>query len=61
MLDHFAAAGGTFIATADVYSKGVKEEFVGRWLGNRADAERFIVATKGLLLSFLRTTVLCIP
>jgi aryl-alcohol dehydrogenase-like predicted oxidoreductase len=32
IMDRFAAAGGNFIDTADVYSRGVSEEIVGRWL-----------------------------
>lgn len=45
MLDHFVAAGGNFIDTADVYTRGVSEEIVGRWLqGKRRDD--FVIATK---------------
>ncbi len=45
MLNHFVEAGGNFIDTADVYSQGVSEEIVGRWLkGKRRDD--FIIATK---------------
>jgi aryl-alcohol dehydrogenase-like predicted oxidoreductase len=53
VLDAFAAAGGNFIDTADIYSNwspgnpgGVSEEIIGRWMkarGNRAD---LIIATK---------------
>ena len=32
MLDRFAAVGGNFIDTADVYSRGISEEILGRWL-----------------------------
>ncbi len=32
ILDAFVEAGGTFLDTADVYSKGVSEEIIGRWL-----------------------------
>jgi aryl-alcohol dehydrogenase-like predicted oxidoreductase len=32
MLDAFVDAGGTFIDTANVYSQGVSEEILGRWL-----------------------------
>jgi hypothetical protein len=32
ILDRFVDAGGTFIDTADVYSAGVSEEIIGRWL-----------------------------
>lgn len=48
-LDVFVEAGGTFIDTADVYSAGVSEEIVGRWLGSRPRdvADRVVLATKG--------------
>jgi aryl-alcohol dehydrogenase-like predicted oxidoreductase len=45
MLDRFADAGGIFIDTADVYSRGASEEIVGRWLKGR-HREDFVVATK---------------
>jgi aryl-alcohol dehydrogenase-like predicted oxidoreductase len=45
MLDHFVAAGGAFIDTADVYTRGASEEIVGRWLqGKPRDA--YVIATK---------------
>lgn len=45
LLDRFAQAGGNFIDTADVYTQGVSEEIVGRWLkGGRRDD--FVIATK---------------
>jgi len=45
MLDRFATAGGNFIDTADVYSRGGSEEILGRWLkGRRRDD--FVIATK---------------
>jgi aryl-alcohol dehydrogenase-like predicted oxidoreductase len=48
ILDAYAAAGGNFIDTADVYSTGVSEEIVGRWLkAHPAEARRMVVATKG--------------
>src|ERR1700758_5365363 len=34
MMDRFVAAGGNFIDTANVYSTGISEEIVGRWLTN---------------------------
>lgn len=47
-LDAFFAAGGTFVDTADVYSRGRSEEIVGRWLATRPDArDRVVLATKG--------------
>ena len=48
MIDAFVAAGGTFLDTADVYSSGVSEEVIGRWLGKRpTDAKQVVLATKG--------------
>jgi aryl-alcohol dehydrogenase-like predicted oxidoreductase len=47
IMDDFAAAGGNFIDTADVYSRGVSEEIVGRWLaGHPSERDRMVVATK---------------
>jgi aryl-alcohol dehydrogenase-like predicted oxidoreductase len=45
MMDRFAAAGGNFIDTADVYSAGRSEEIVGAWLKGK-DREDWVVATK---------------
>jgi aryl-alcohol dehydrogenase-like predicted oxidoreductase len=45
MMDAFASVGGTFIDTADVYSHGLSEEIVGKWLSNQ-EREEFIIATK---------------
>jgi aryl-alcohol dehydrogenase-like predicted oxidoreductase len=47
-LDRFVEAGGNFIDTADVYTRGAAEEIVGRWLGDRPGLrERVVIATKG--------------
>jgi aryl-alcohol dehydrogenase-like predicted oxidoreductase len=48
-LDRFLEAGGTFVDTADVYSRGVSEEFIGGWFASRpADVtEPVVLATKG--------------
>lgn len=42
--DAFAALGGNFIDTANVYTKGTSERFVGEFV--KADRDRFVVATK---------------
>lgn len=48
LLDAFFAAGGNFVDTADVYSAGLSEEIVGRWLKARpTEARQAVVATKG--------------
>ncbi len=45
MLNHFVESGGNFIDTADVYSTGVSEAILGRWLkGKRRDD--LVIATK---------------
>jgi aryl-alcohol dehydrogenase-like predicted oxidoreductase len=47
-LDRFVEQGGNFVDTADVYSAGVSEEIVGRWLRERPGArDRIVIATKG--------------
>ena len=45
LLDEYAAAGGNFVDTADVYGDGRSEEYVGEWLANR-EREAFVVASK---------------
>ena len=48
ILDAYVEAGGNFIDTADVYSAGVSEEIIGRWLkSNPTEAGQMVVATKG--------------
>ncbi|MBS1183403.1 MAG: aldo/keto reductase [Proteobacteria bacterium] len=48
LLDDFLAAGGNFVDTADVYSAGVSEEIIGRWLKARPiEARQVVLATKG--------------
>lgn len=46
-LDLFVDHGGTFIDTADVYSDGLSEEMIGKWVGQRGGAGDLILATKG--------------
>jgi aryl-alcohol dehydrogenase (NADP+) len=45
MINLYYDAGGRFIDTADVYSRGVAEEIIGRWLASRSH-EDVVVATK---------------
>ncbi|MGB3335743.1 MAG: aldo/keto reductase [Devosia sp.] len=48
LMDDYVAAGGNFIDTANVYSAGVSEEIVGRWLKQKPDALRdLVITTKG--------------
>jgi aryl-alcohol dehydrogenase-like predicted oxidoreductase len=46
MLDRYVEAGGNFIDTADVYSHGVSEEIIGRWLARRGGPGDLVIATK---------------
>jgi aryl-alcohol dehydrogenase-like predicted oxidoreductase len=53
VMDAFVEAGGNFIDTADVYSSwargnpgGVSEEMIGRWMKERGNRDRLIIATK---------------
>ncbi len=53
VMDAFVEAGGNFIDTADVYSRwargnagGVSEEIIGRWMKERTNRDRVVVATK---------------
>ncbi|MEH2164791.1 MAG: aldo/keto reductase [Nostoc sp.] len=53
ILDHFIAAGGNFIDTADVYSKwvpgnqgGESETILGKWLKHRGNRDQVVIATK---------------
>jgi aryl-alcohol dehydrogenase-like predicted oxidoreductase len=53
VLDGYAAAGGNFIDTADVYSAwapgnsgGESEAILGRWIASRRAREQTIIATK---------------
>ena len=45
LLDAYAAAGGRFIDTADVYGGGKSEQWIGDWLADR-DRERYTIASK---------------
>ncbi|MFB7867238.1 MULTISPECIES: aldo/keto reductase [unclassified Streptomyces] len=53
VLDAYAAAGGNFVDTADVYSEwaegnegGESETVIGRWLASRGNRSDIVVATK---------------
>ncbi len=74
ILDAFAEAGLTFIDTADVYSSwvpgnsgGESEAIIGRWMKERRNRQKIVLATKvgsemgpgrkGLSRSYIRTAV----
>lgn len=46
ILDAYVEAGGTFIDTADIYSKGRSEEIIGSWLAARGGGDDLVIATK---------------
>ena len=47
-LDVFVEAGGNFIDTADVYSRGTSEQMIGEWLTARPGMrDQVVIATKG--------------
>lgn len=53
LLDAFTEAGGTFIDTADVYSRwapghhgGESETIIGKWMKERGNRSKVIIATK---------------
>jgi len=48
IMSAFVEGGGTFFDTADVYSSGVSEEIIGRWLAQHpTEAAQVVIATKG--------------
>src|ERR1700742_4845603 len=58
VLDSYAAAGGNFVDTADVYpawvpgnSGGESEVIIGEWLAARGNRDAVVVATKGSRLA----------
>jgi aryl-alcohol dehydrogenase-like predicted oxidoreductase len=50
MFDSFTAAGGNFIDTANNYTNGTGEKFIGEF--TRADRDHFVIATKYTLNEF---------
>ncbi len=53
VMDAFAAAGGNFIDSADIYSRwvegnggGVSEGVIGRWMRSRGNRGQMVIATK---------------
>lgn len=53
LLDFYTAAGGNFIDTAHIYAdwipgtKSVSEKTIGKWMADRKNRHRLIIATKG--------------
>src|SRR5579859_5294366 len=46
IFDRYLEAGGNFIDTADTYQGGSSEEWVGRFVKERGERDRLVVATK---------------
>lgn len=46
LMDNYVEAGGNFIDTANVYSAGLSEEIVGRWLKGKP-LRNLVITTKG--------------
>jgi aryl-alcohol dehydrogenase-like predicted oxidoreductase len=46
MLDAYAEAGGNFLDTANIYTKGHSEAILGDWMAERGNRPRMVVATK---------------
>ncbi|NVH74552.1 aldo/keto reductase [Paraburkholderia sp. JPY432] len=46
LFDLYVDAGGNFIDTADLYTEGTSEQWVGRFTAARAMRERLVIATK---------------
>jgi aryl-alcohol dehydrogenase-like predicted oxidoreductase len=69
VLDAYAAAGGNFIDTADMYSAwapgnsgGESETIIGRWMKARGNRDRMIIGTKvGMLESLAGLSANTIP
>jgi aryl-alcohol dehydrogenase-like predicted oxidoreductase len=48
LIDDYVAAGGNFLDTANVYSDGLSEEIIGRWLKSKPGILRdLVITTKG--------------
>lgn len=46
LLDAFYKHGGNFIDTANVYTNGQSEEFIGEWMESRKNRDEMVIATK---------------
>ncbi|MEL7088081.1 MAG: aldo/keto reductase, partial [Planctomycetota bacterium] len=46
VFDGYAEAGGNFIDTADLYTDGESETFVGEFIQDHGERDRFVLATK---------------
>lgn len=46
IFDAYRAAGGNFVDTADIYSGGISEELVGKFIKDTASRDEIVLATK---------------
>src|SRR5713226_9206630 len=46
VLDAYVTLGGNFIDTADIYVTGESESVIGRWMKQRGNRDKVIIATK---------------
>lgn len=46
ILERYSSFGGNFIDTADSYSAGRSEHFIGRWMSRRGNREELVIASK---------------
>ncbi|MGC9348708.1 MAG: aldo/keto reductase [Anaerolineae bacterium] len=46
LMDRFVELGGNFLDTANVYNSGLSEEIIGRWMKERGNRDRIVLATK---------------
>src|SRR5438876_1154824 len=46
IFDTYCSAGGNFIDTADIYSGGESETFVGKFIAERRSRDDIVLATK---------------
>jgi aryl-alcohol dehydrogenase-like predicted oxidoreductase len=46
MFDAYLDAGGNFVDTADLYTNGTSEEWIGRFVAARGARDRVVIATK---------------
>ncbi len=46
IFDAYVEAGGNFVDTADVYSGGQSEDMLGRFIAERGNRDRMVIATK---------------
>ncbi|PWZ00469.1 putative AAD14-putative aryl-alcohol reductase [Testicularia cyperi] len=46
LLDFFYKQGGNFIDTANLYTDGQSEEFIGEWMETRKNRDEMVIATK---------------